>query len=91
MVKLGGAEVIKNFGDKFKELKIEGVRTKVVYTLYMGSESEARKRYQNRGNFLRDRGRSFSRSRFGQYDHDRSRSRGRPYVRNDGGGSGSRP
>ena len=68
VVKLGGAEVIKNFGDKFKELKIEGVRTKVVDTLYMGSESEARKRYQNRGNFLRDRGRSFSRSRYGQND-----------------------
>ena len=40
VVKLRGAEVIKNFGDKFKELKIEGVRTKVVDTLYMGCQKE---------------------------------------------------
>ena len=55
VVKEGGENVVENFEEKYKELKIEGKRKRVretVYTelenemYYMGSESKARKRYQ---------------------------------------------
>ena len=78
VVKLGGDNVIKNFEEKFKELRVEGCRkdavsTSVMYTedmeidvdlpddhytesemkemetMYMGTKSEARKRFQRNG------------------------------------------
>ena len=46
VVKEGGDNVMKNFGAKYKEIKIEGSRKRVAETLYMGMESDARKRFQ---------------------------------------------
>ena len=46
VVKEGGDNVMKNFGAKYKEIKIEGSCKRVAETLYMGTESEARKRFQ---------------------------------------------
>ena len=59
MVKEGGENVVENFKEKCKELKIEGKRKIVAETLYtepekemlyMGTEIEARKRNQERNN-----------------------------------------
>ena len=57
IIKEGGDDVIKNFEKKYRELKIEGSRKRIAETLcveeketlYMGSESEAHRRYQNNG------------------------------------------
>ena len=49
VVKAGGETVVKNFGEKFRELKLEGLRKKtIVDTLFMGTESGARKYYHDR-------------------------------------------
>ena len=83
VIKEGGVDVIQNFDKKYQELKIEGSRKKIAKTnyveeketLYMGSESEARRRYQNnqyqRGSTYQ-RGESYVRGR------PRSSSRGPP-------------
>ena len=55
VIKAGGADVIQNFETKYRKLKVEGSRRSVAETnyveeketLYMGSESESRRRYQN--------------------------------------------
>ena len=57
VIKEGGDDVILNFEKKFWELKIKGSQKRIAETLcveeketlYMGSESEARKRYQSNG------------------------------------------
>ena len=55
IVKENGSNVLKDLGDKYREVKVDGNRDIVAGTLYMGSESktlymesecEARKRYQ---------------------------------------------
>ena len=83
VVKLGGVDVIKNFEDKFKELRVErchkegGLSSAVmytedgeemdeedlpdeddnddemeeIYTMYMGTESKARNRFQRQRSF----------------------------------------
>ena len=77
VVKTGGADVVQKFGETFKELKVEGHRSKEIDTLYMGSESASRKRFQQKESSGYN-GRSFSRSRMGQFDRgNRSGSRGR--------------
>lgn len=43
VVNEGGDNMMKNFGDKYKELKVEGSRKRMAEILYMGTESEARK------------------------------------------------
>ena len=48
VIKAGGDTVVKNFGDKFRELKIEGSRKKTVETLCMGTKSGARRNFQER-------------------------------------------
>ena len=48
VVKAGGDTVMKNFGDKFRELKVEGSRKKTVETPFMGTESGARRNFQDR-------------------------------------------
>ena len=56
VVKEDGEEVMKNFGRKYRELKVEGTWKKVAEAYYMGTESDARKRFQNnyrRGDFYR--------------------------------------
>ena len=94
IVKLGGDNVIKNFEDKFKELRVEGCRkdavsTSVMYTedmdinvdlpedhyiesemkeietMYMGTESEARKRFQRNDPYRRQ---SFQKQRSSSRD-----------------------
>ena len=47
IVKAGGDTVVKNFGDKLMELKVEGSRKKTVETLFWGTESEAKRNYQD--------------------------------------------
>ena len=48
IVKVGGDDVVKNFGAKFRELKIEGSWKKLVETLFMETESGARRNFQGR-------------------------------------------
>ena len=45
-VKVGGEDVVKNFGAKFRELKIEGSRKKSIKNLFMGTGSGARRNFQ---------------------------------------------
>ena len=112
VVKEGGDDVVENFKNKFKEIKIEGKRKamsslamyteklpRTYYTeeeieaMYMGKDSEARKRLQRNNSFNRRRqsfdGRQRSYSRGSQYGSSRSRydkfrsgSRD-PSIRND--------
>ena len=63
-----GEAMSMRFEEKYKELKVEGKREKVVETHYMGSESLSRQRYQRSQS--RDRGRSWNRQ-----DQNRGRSR----------------
>ena len=92
VVKEGGVNILQNFENKFKEMRVEGCRKSapsVMYTedklpethytrselqeietMYMGTESESRKRYQRQGSYRRQsfdrRQRSGSRdSRYG--------------------------
>ena len=82
VIKEGGEAVIYNFEKKYRELKVEENRKKVkemLYTeseketLYMGLESEARKRYQGSGY---QRGSSFQRRESYGRGRERSLSRG---------------
>ena len=47
VVKEGGEDVMKNFGIRYRELKVEGTWKRVAETLYMGTESDTRKRFQS--------------------------------------------
>ena len=55
VIETGGEDVIQNFEAKYRKLRVEGNRKSVAETnyveeketLYMGSESESRRRYQN--------------------------------------------
>ena len=47
-VKVGGDDMVKNFGAKFRELKIEGLWKMLIKTLFMGTESGARRNFQER-------------------------------------------
>lgn len=48
IVKVGEDNVVKNFGEKFRELKIEGLQKKTIEILFMGTESGVRKKCQDR-------------------------------------------
>ena len=48
IVKVGGENVVKNFGEKFRELKIEGSKRKTIEDLFMGTESGVRTNLQDR-------------------------------------------
>ena len=83
VIKEGGEAVVGNFEKMYRELRVEGNRKKLketLYTegeketLYMGSESEARKRYQ--GGY-QQRGNSFQRRESFGRGRERSLSRGR--------------
>ena len=63
-----GEAMSMRFEEKYKELKVEGKREKVVETHYMGSESLSGQRYQSSQS--RDKGRSWNRQ-----DQNRGRSR----------------
>ena len=101
VVKEGGVDVLKNFENKFKEMRVEGCRkdaSSVMYTedryedlpethytetelqeidtMFMGTESEARKRYQRNGSYRRQSfGRQKSNSRDSRYGNFRRQSR----------------
>ena len=105
VVKVGGDNVVKNFEEKFKELRVEGCHkdssssSSVMYmedvemdenlpdnhytesemkdmeTMFMGTESEARKRFKRNGPY---RPRSFSRQRSLSRDLRYDRSRRQP-------------
>ena len=55
VIETGGEDVIQNFEAKYQKLRVEGNRKSIAKTnyveeketLYMGSESESRRRYQN--------------------------------------------
>ena len=48
IVKVGGDDVVKSFGARFRELKIEGSQKKLIETLFMGKESRVRRNFQDR-------------------------------------------
>ena len=48
VVKAGGETVVKNFEEKFRELKVEGLKKKTIEALFMGTESGARRNFQDR-------------------------------------------
>ena len=48
VVKTGGADVVEKFGERFREMRVEGHRSKVIDTHYMGSESASRKIFQQK-------------------------------------------
>ena len=81
VVKEGGEDVIKNFQKKYRELKVEGSQKRIAETnyvekketLYMGSESESRRRYQN-NRYQRDN--SYRRNESYGQGRPRSSSRG---------------
>merc|ERR1711895_164826 len=47
VVKKGGEEVMKEFREKYRELKIESNRGKVTESYYMGHESVSRQRFHS--------------------------------------------
>lgn len=47
VVKKNGDNVLKDFRDKYRELKIESNRGKPTETFYMGKQSLSRQRYHN--------------------------------------------
>ena len=95
VVKENGPDLVKNFEEKFKEIRVEGRRKSVpsaMYTemlpttyyteaeleaMYMGTESEARKRFQRNNSFSKKRqfsdGRQISLSRGSRYGSSKSR------------------
>ena len=76
IVKENGNYVMRRFRNKFRELKVEPNRGKVTEALYMGSQSESRKRFHDK------RQRSESRNR-GYYQDKKRREdlQGRGYYR----------
>ena len=66
--------MVKNFGAKCRELKIEGSLKKLIKTLFMGTESGARKSFQDRHNSIGKDRRSSSRGY--NFSRDRTRSGG---------------
>ena len=79
VVKAQGLEVQKDFVKKYRELKIESHRGKqgpCAKTLYMGTPSKSRQRYQDQRIRSDSKGRDFYQDRKSRND-----SRGRPYYR----------
>lgn len=48
VVKAGRDTVVKNFGEKFRELRVVGSMKKNIETLFMGTESGASRNFQYR-------------------------------------------
>merc|ERR1712002_1412847 len=77
IVKKGGDEVIEQFREKYKEMRIESNRGKVSEAYYMGHESRSRQRYQSQQRIRKDsRGRDYFQDRKGRTD-----SKGREFYR----------
>merc|ERR1712002_1276195 len=77
IVKKGGDEVIEQFREKYKEMRIETNRGKVSEAYYMGHESRSRQRFHSQQRVRKDsRGRDYFQDRKGRTD-----SKGREYHR----------
>ena len=76
VVKKNGDNVMKDFRDKYRELKIESNRGKTADTFYMGKQSLSRQRYHNQRTRRDSQGRDYYQERRGRSD-----SRGRQYYR----------
>ena len=76
VVKANGDEVIKEFRDKYKELKIESNRGRPADTYYMGKQSLSRQRFHSQRTRRDLQGRDYYQERKGRSD-----SRGRPFFR----------
>ena len=79
VVKAKGVEVQKDFVKKYRELKIESHRGKsgsCAETLYMGTQSKSRQRFQDQRTRTDSKGRDFYQDRKSRND-----SRGRTYYR----------
>merc|ERR1712002_1281304 len=77
IVKKGGDEVIEQFREKYKEMRIESNRGKVSEAYYMGHESRSRQLYHSQQRIRKDsRGRDYFQDRKGRFD-----SKGREYHR----------
>ena len=76
VVKVNGDNVLKDFRDKYRELKIKSNRGKPAETFYMGKQSLSRQRYHNQRTRRDSQGRDFYQERRGRSD-----SRGRQYYK----------
>ena len=76
IVKTGGEEVMNEFRDKYRELKIESNREKTTDSYYMGNRSLSRQRFHNERTRRDSQGRDYYQERNGRND-----SRGRQYHR----------
>ena len=59
VVKANGDEVIKDFGDKYKELKIESNRGRPADTYYIGKHSLSRQRFHSQRSRRDSQGRNY--------------------------------
>ena len=75
VVKANGDDVMKDFRDKYRALKIESNRGKAAYTFYMGRKSLSRQRFHSQKTRRDSQGRDYYQER------KRSDSRGRQYHR----------
>lgn len=64
-VKTNGDNVMKNFRDKYRELKIESNRGKAAYTFYMGKQSISREMFHNQRTRRDSQGRDYYQERRG--------------------------
>ena len=55
VVKIGRDQIMKNIGEKFLELKVEGVQKKLFNMIYRGAESESKKRFSETQRFSKKR------------------------------------
>merc|ERR1712002_1376485 len=77
IVKKGGDEVIEQFREKYKEMRIESNRGKVSEAYYMGHESRSTQRFHSQQRVRKDsRGRDYFQDRKGRTD-----SKGREFYR----------
>ena len=47
VVKEDREHIVNNFGDKYRELRVEGSRIKVIETMYVGTDNKVRRRFHN--------------------------------------------
>ena len=76
MLKANKESVLKNFRDKYRELKIESNREKPAVTYYMEKQSVSRQRYNEQRTRRDSQGRDIYEERKGRND-----SRRRPFHR----------
>ena len=85
VVKAGGEEVMSEFRDKYRELKIESNRGKAREAYYMGNQSLSRQRYHSQRNRADSQGRDYY-----HIQRTRTDSKGRDYYQERNGRNDSR-